>query len=132
MGRTETGSRLRRAALALAVLLGLLGMHGLVAPHGTASALMPHQPEHATGMLHSAEAAVDVASSDDSHLGCDTAHAGCLAVLRPAAFVPPPVDVAPAPGTAAATAQLVLAARDVTSRAPPPVVDLLELCVCRT
>lgn len=131
MPGTETGSRLRRAALALAVLLGLLGMHGLVAPHGTASALMPHQPEHATGM-HSAEAAADVASSDDSPLGCDTAHAGCLAVLRPAAFVPPPVDVAPAPVTAAATAQLVLAARDVTSRAPPPVVDLLELCVCRT
>ena len=131
MGRTETSGRLRRAALALAVLLGLLGMHGLVAPHGTASALMSHQPVHVTGM-HLAEAAGEVLSSDGSHLGCDAAHAGCLAVLRAAAFVPPPVDVAPAPVLAALKAQMGRAARDVTSRAPPPVVDLLELCVCRT
>lgn len=131
VGRTETSGRLRRAVLALAVLLGLLGMHGLVAPHGTASALMLHQPEHVTGM-HDAASADDAASSDNSQLGCDTAHAGCLAVLRAATFVPPPVDVAPAPVMAALKVQMGLAAREVTSRAPPPIVDLLELCVCRT
>ena len=131
VGRTETSGRMRRAVLALAVLLGLLGMHGLVAPHGTASALMSHPSEHATGM-HLAAAVGEALSSDGSHPGCDAAHAGCLAVLRAAAFVPPPVDVAPAPVMAALKVQMGLAARDVTSRAPPPIVDLLELCVCRT
>lgn len=145
MGMTAPGPRAATRALAvLAVLLGMLAMHGLASTHHAAAATTaaqhpPAPADSSSVQRHAAGAAVvhdnaDVLAAPDGPAcgeDCSDLALLCVAVLTGAALAllmarrrPSPLLVAPARGRAPAPAPPVGHARG-----PDPV---RELCVSRT
>lgn len=145
MGMTAPGPRaVTRALAVLAVLLGLLAMHGLASTHHAAASAAPHAPatspeDDATAHHHAAvepEAAQDaVALLDSPGAACDETCPDlatlCLAVLAGAALAMLLARRRSSPELAAPARPRgpVRAPPGRHARGPDPV---RELCVSRT
>ena len=126
-----------RAVIALALVAGVLAMHGLSGPLPTSmTAGSPMGASHETKPGHAgtpdlvAAKATPPARSATASRTCG--EHPCLGTLRTATRLAPPAllaNVAKPPGTLLSLMSEVVGPR---LRAPPEAVSLTRLCVCRT
>jgi hypothetical protein len=127
-GNRRRGRYLDRVVLPLAVLAGVLGMHGLGAvdmPGMTAAHSSTMRPV-------AAEQALTALPVVTAHEALMCAQHPCVAVLRSSSTVPEPGALTTAGAQAEGVMPLAGQAVSVTPRAPPEDVSLTRLCVCRT
>jgi hypothetical protein len=122
--------RVKRALMGLAVLVGLIGMHGFATPLPAPTGMVMGMEMPSVAGGHDTPAASGSVGSRDLS-GCVSVHNACVAVLRGADQLPAPAyttRAAPAPAQALSAGQGPSGA----SRAPPHAASLSELCISRT
>jgi hypothetical protein len=129
----RSAARFVRVLSALAVLVGVIGMHAvggmsMAAPTATGS---PHTSMAMASLLDNrGRVAPSPVVAEPQPAMCVQDH--CLATLRVASQLPEPAQFAAVTEPRAARAALAVQPHDVMLRAPPHAVCLTVVCVSRT
>jgi hypothetical protein len=121
-----------RAIVTLAVLAGIIGMHGLDSSLDSMAVMSPHPSTSLTTTAGMASSDVHAQSAAERSVQPSCGQDHCLAMLRTPAQLHAPVQVAAWQAAPAGCATSTGPQHRATLRAPPPTSSLTLLCVSRT